>query len=120
VESEADTLAAWCALLPALRESARAEGVLDRLDRDAARVSGGGSARSALRKWRPDDPDAEQRGWSDRPTAAMAQLPGWGGAAGIGAGAYSCPRDRCNRRSARDEHGHPPVCAAFATPMRPA
>jgi len=120
VESEADILAAWCALLPALRERARDEGVQDRLDRDVERVGAGGSARSALRKWQPDDAGSEQRGWSDRSTVAMAQLPGWGGAAGIGAGTYVCPRDRCNRRSSRDEHGHPPLCAAFGTPMQPA
>ncbi|MFI1995577.1 hypothetical protein [Actinoplanes sp. NPDC020271] len=120
MESEADALAAWCAMLPALRERARQEGVLDRLNRDADRVSGGGSARPALRKWQPEDQDQAQRTWSDRPTAGLPRLPGWGAAAGLGAGAYVCPQDRCNRRAARDDDGHPPNCAAFGTPMRPA
>lgn len=120
MESEADVLAAWCTLLPALRERARQEGVLDRLNRDVERVSGGGSARPALRKWRPEEYGEEQRTWSDRPTVGMARLPGWGGAAGLGAGAYVCPEDRCNRQSTRDDDGHPPLCAAFGTPMRPA
>lgn len=120
METEADLLAAWCELLPALRDQARAEGVLDRLDRDAERVRTSGSARSALRRWRPGEPDADQRGWSDRPTEAMAQLPGWGAAAGMGAGSYVCPRERCLRRASRDALGHPPLCAAFAVPMQPA
>ena len=120
MQSEVDILAAWCSLLPALREQARANGVLDRLDRDAERVRAGGSARQALLKWRPRDSDAELRGWSDRPTAGLVGLPGMARAPGVGAGEYTCPRDRCARRAARDEHGHLPRCTAFDTPMRPA
>jgi hypothetical protein len=120
VESEAEAMADWCAALPALRERARAEGVLDRLDRDGARIVGGQSARPALRKWRPQATDRDQRGWSDRATVGMPQLPGWEGAAGIGAGTYTCPRERCTRRATRDEAGHPPQCATFGTPMQPA
>lgn len=120
MESDADILAAWCSLLPVLRERARVESVLDRLERDVARVGAGASARTALRKWQPEEEGEAKRGWSDRPTVAMPQLPSWGGEPGVGAGAYVCPRNRCNRRSSRDQAGHPPQCAAFGTPMTPA
>ncbi|WP_405096307.1 hypothetical protein [Micromonospora sp. NBC_01412] len=120
MQSDVDVLAVWCALLPALREQARANGVLDRLDRDAERVRAGGSARQALLKWQPRDAAGELRGWADRPTAGLAGLPGLAHTPGVGAGDYTCPRDRCARRATRDEHGHPPRCPAFGTPMRPA
>ncbi|MEH1165252.1 hypothetical protein V6V47_07685 [Micromonospora sp. CPCC 205539] len=120
MQSDSDDLAAWCALLPALREQARASGVLDRLDRDAERVRAGASAHRALLKWRPPADDAEQRGWSDRPTVGLAGLPGMTRAPGVGAGDYRCPRDRCVRHATRDDDGHPPRCTAFDLPMRPA
>jgi hypothetical protein len=120
VESEADFLAMWCALLPALRDQARNNGVLDRLDRDAERVRAGAPARRALLKWGPRDSSGSHRSWSDRPTVGLAGLPGMGRAPGTGAGEYTCPHDRCARRASRDEHGHLPQCAAFGVPMRPA
>ena len=64
-----DVLAVWCALLPVLREQARAHGLLNRFDRDAERVRAGGSAAPALRKWQPRDARGA-RGWSDRPRRA--------------------------------------------------
>jgi hypothetical protein len=120
VESEAGFLAVWCALLPELREHARNNGVLDRLDRDAERVRAGASARRALRKWRPPDSDGAHRGWSDGPAFGLARLPGAVRAPGVGSGEYGCPRERCARRTGRDELGHPPRCTAFDVPMRPA
>ncbi|MFG1953409.1 hypothetical protein [Micromonospora sp. NPDC048830] len=120
MQSEADALADWCALLPTLREQARSNGVLDRLDRDAERVREGGSAQRALRKWGPRDSVGNQRSWSDRTTVGLAVLPGGGRPPGAGSAEYVCPRDRCARRAHRDEHGHLPRCTAFDTPMRPA
>lgn len=120
MQSEADFLAEWCALLPELRDQARNNGVLNRLDRDAERVRAGAPARRALLKWQPPDPAGAHRSWSDRPTFAVAGLPGMARSPGVSAGEYVCPRDRCARRASRDEHGHPPRCTAFDTPMRPA
>ena len=114
-----DVLAVWCALLPVLREQARAHGLLNRFDRDAERVRAGGSAAPALRKWQPRDAIGELRGWSDRPTTGLAWLPGLTRPPGAGAGEYACPRDRCARRATRDDLGHPPRCPAFDTLMRP-
>ncbi|MEH0934852.1 hypothetical protein [Micromonospora psammae] len=120
METEADILAAWCTVLPALRDQARSNGVLDRLDRDADRVRAGGSARRALLKWWPPESDVHHRGWSDRPTVGLAGLPGTSRPPGVGAGEYTCPQERCPRRGFRDEQGHPPRCTAFDAPMRPA
>lgn len=76
VESEVDLLALWCAMLPELRVQARDNGVLDRLDRDIARVRAGTAVRQVLRKWMPPDSDGTYRSWSDRPFFGTIGLPG--------------------------------------------
>ncbi|WP_434441578.1 hypothetical protein [Lentzea sp. E54] len=117
---EQDFLALWCAQLPSLRDHARRNGVLARLDRDVGRVREGGSAHRALLKWLPPESAEALRGWADRPAAGIAALPGVGATPGTNAGDYVCPRDGCGRHARRDEHGHVPRCTAFDEPMRPA
>lgn len=113
-------LAAWCVLLPELRVHARQNGVLARLDRDAERVRAGAPARRALRKWRPPDSDDRHRSWADGWAPGIVRLPGQVRTPDAGSRDYVCPHDRCARRGARDADGHPPRCAAFDAPMRPA
>jgi hypothetical protein len=120
VEAEDDLLAVWCAALPELRTQARNNGVLDRLDRDIARVRAGAAVRQLVLKWMPTDSDGTYRSWSDRPFFGLVGLPGMNRDLPVGAGTYGCPRDRCGRNASRDEHGHLPWCAAFDEPMRPA
>ena len=117
--TEDEALVAWCERLPAIRAEAVAAGAAARLERDIARVRGGGAALVAYRKWLGDaDPD-RWRAWSEPSGAAMPGLPGLSRSAPAGTGDYRCPRSRCTRRTGRDEAGHPPVCAAFDQPMAP-
>lgn len=117
--TEAEALALWCALLPELRERARAVGVVARLDREAARVRDGGSARRAVRKWLADEVTEPVRTWSDRPMSSMVGFPGAPRPPSVRSGGYGCPLDRCERTAGRDPQGHPPVCHAFGMTMRP-
>lgn len=117
--NEQDFLALWCAQLPSLREHARGNGVLARLDRDVERIRDGASPERALLKWVSPETAEALRGWADRPASGMAGLPGMRGTPGLGAGNYVCPRDRCGRRAQRDENGHVPRCTAFDETMRP-
>ncbi|MFF3335321.1 hypothetical protein ACFYWX_38255 [Streptomyces sp. NPDC002888] len=117
--TEAEALALWCARLPGLREQARATGVGERLDRDAARVREGGSAQRAVRKWLQDGEPEATRTWSGRDLLGMVGFPGAARTPTVGAGRYACPLDRCARTCGRDAQGHVPVCHAFGTAMQP-
>ncbi|MEU6927478.1 hypothetical protein [Streptomyces sp. NPDC046631] len=119
METGSDALTRWCDQLPTLLVQARQAGVLDRVERDIVRIQQGGSATRAVERWMPPEPGGPARSWSDRPSNAMADIPGLRTTPGISAGQYACPRDRCERRERRDDHGHPPDCAAFGVPMRP-
>ncbi|MET7853221.1 hypothetical protein AB0D78_47520 [Streptomyces avermitilis] len=117
--TEAEALTLWCARLPGLRDHARSSGVADRLDRDAARVREGGSARRAVRKWLQDEDAQATRNWSGRELLGLVGFPGAMRSPTVGAGTYGCPFDRCDRTEGRDAQGHVPVCHAFGTAMQP-
>ncbi|MET8046592.1 hypothetical protein ABZU75_03255 [Streptosporangium sp. NPDC005286] len=117
--TEAEALALWCARLPGLRDQARAIGVTERLDRDAARVRDGGSARRAVRKWLQDEDAETARNWSGRSSLSIVGFPGGARPPVVSAGSYGCPIDRCDRTAGRDAQGHTPVCHTSGAAMRP-
>ncbi|MFE4256265.1 hypothetical protein ACFRU3_43965 [Streptomyces sp. NPDC056910] len=117
--TEAEALALWCARLPGLRDQARATGVAERLERDAARVRDGGSAQRAVRKWLQDADAETERSWSGRSLLNLAGFPGAPRTPTVSAGRYGCPLGKCDRTAGRDTQGHTPVCHAFGASMAP-
>ncbi|MCX5097325.1 hypothetical protein OOK36_53545 [Streptomyces sp. NBC_00365] len=117
--TEAAALALWCARLPGLREQARATGVTERLERDAARVRDGSSAQRAVRKWLQDADTETARNWSGRSVLNLVGLPGAPRTPTVTAGRYGCPLGKCDRTAGRDAQGHTPVCHAFGASMAP-
>ncbi|MFC9646280.1 hypothetical protein ACFTZF_48805 [Streptomyces mirabilis] len=117
--TEAEALALWCARLPGLWDQARATGVAERLERDAARVRDGGSAQRAVRKWLQDADAETARSWSGRSVLNLAGFPGAPRTPTVGAGRYGCPLGKCDRTAGRDAQGHTPVCHAFGASMAP-
>jgi hypothetical protein len=117
--TEDEALVAWCERLPAIRAEAVADGATARLERDIARIRGGGSALIAYRRWLGTEAPGAWRTWSEPAGPAMPGLPGLSTAEPAGTGDYRCPLGRCTRRASRDEFGHPPVCNAFDVAMPP-
>lgn len=116
--TEAQALAIWCAALRDLRARAQVNDWTDRLEREAARVAAGGSARRACEKFGLVALPSH-RGSGDT-LKDVLRLPGQERQPPSGRGTFGCPHGRCDRRAERDDMGRVPVCeVAGPTLMRP-
>jgi hypothetical protein len=108
--TDARELARFCALLPALRERAAAEGWPHELRTTLRQLRDGtGPVAEVLREfWLGLGLPGQQRSYQAVPGQEAAPPP---------SGRYGCPRQLCSRTERREPGGPRPECALFDEPL---